>query len=196
VAALAGGWKTRKEAGSMRYAALLRAVNLVKHNRIAMADLRRILSGLGYADVATHLASGNAVFTSDLAAGMLEVQIIAALAEHAALSCAVMVRSGPELAAIVAANPLRAEPDNPSHYFVSFLAAEPDPAMAAQFMALDLSPERAWVIGREAYFETPPGVVSSLMTAAFLQKQLGIAGTARNWNTVNRLAELTYSPSS
>jgi uncharacterized protein (DUF1697 family) len=180
----------------MRYAALLRAVNLVKRNRIAMADLRRILTGLGYGDVATHLASGNAVFTSDLAPDALEDQIAAALAEYAALSCAVMVRSGPELAAIVAANPIKVEPDNPSHYFVSFLAVEPDPAMIAQFMALDLSPERAWVIGREAYFETPPGVVSSMMTAAFLQRQLGVAGTARNWNTVTRLAQLTYSPSS
>jgi uncharacterized protein (DUF1697 family) len=177
----------------MRYAALLRAVNLVKRNRIAMADLRRILADLGFGDVATHLASGNAVFTSDLGPGALEEQIAAALAEHAALSCAVMVRSGPELAAIVAANPLQAEPGNPSHYFVSFLAAEPEPAMVAQFTALDLSPERAWVIGREAYFETLPGVVSSMMTAAFLQKQLGVAGTARNWNTVRRLAQLTHS---
>ena len=29
-----------------------------------MADLRELLSGLGYGDVRTHLNSGNAVFTS------------------------------------------------------------------------------------------------------------------------------------
>jgi uncharacterized protein (DUF1697 family) len=179
----------------MRYAALLRAVNLVKRNRIAMADLRQILAGLGYGDVATHLASGNAVFTSDLTPAALEAQIAAALVEHAGLSCAVMVRSGPRLAAIVAANPLRAEPANPSRYFVSFLAAQPDPAMVAAFAALDLGPERAWVSGREAYFEVPASA-DWVLTPAFLEKRLGVAGTARNWNTVTRLAGLTHSPES
>ncbi len=62
----------------MRYAALLRAVNLVKRNRIAMTDLRLILAELGYEDVKTHLQSGNAVFTSDLPAIALERHIGAA----------------------------------------------------------------------------------------------------------------------
>lgn len=177
-----------------RYAAFLRAVNLVKHNRIAMADLRRILAGLGYGDVATHLQSGNAVFTSDLSSAALEQQIAAALAEHAGLRCSVMVRTGPELGAVVAANPLGTQPDNPSRYFVSFLAAEPDPAMTGAFLALDLAPERAWVIGRQAYFLVPQGAADSKLTAAFLQKRLGVAGTARNWNTVTRLAELAHPP--
>jgi uncharacterized protein (DUF1697 family) len=44
--------------------ALLRAVNLGSHKKLAMPALRELLSGMGYADVATYLQSGNAVFTA------------------------------------------------------------------------------------------------------------------------------------
>jgi uncharacterized protein (DUF1697 family) len=175
----------------MRYAALLRAVNLVKRNRIAMADLRRILADLGFHDVKTHLQSGNAVFTSDLPAAMLERHIAAALTENAGLRCGVMVRTGAELAAVVAANPLGREPEKPSWFFVSFLAAEPDPAAAAALEALDVAPDQAWIIGREAYLWCPTGPLESKLGGPFVEKRLGVAGTARNWNTVSKLAALT-----
>jgi uncharacterized protein (DUF1697 family) len=175
----------------MRYAALLRAVNLVKRNRIAMADLREILGDLGYADVATHLQSGNAVFSCDQAAGQLEQEIAAALARHAGLSCAVMVRTGAELAAIQAGQPLGREPDEPSRYFVAFLAAEPAPAAAASLADADLGPEQAWVIGREAYLWCPAGAADTKLTSSFLERRLAVAGTARNWNTVRKLVALT-----
>jgi uncharacterized protein (DUF1697 family) len=71
------------------------------------------------------------VFTSDRPAFELQRHIGAALAEHAGLRCAVMVRTGAELRTVVAANPLGCELEKPSRFFVSFLAAEPDPAAVA-----------------------------------------------------------------
>lgn len=47
----------------MSYVALLRAVN-VGGTKLAMADLRALLEGLGLTDVRTYLQSGNAVFES------------------------------------------------------------------------------------------------------------------------------------
>jgi uncharacterized protein (DUF1697 family) len=175
----------------MRYAALLRAVNLAKRNRIAMADLRRILADLDYGGVVTHLQSGNAVFSTELPSAALERQIADALAKHAELTCAVMVRSGAELAAVLATNPLGRDPADPSRYFVSFLADAPAPAAAAEFTSLDFGPERAWVVGREAYFLVPREVERSRLSNTLLERRLGVAGTARNWNTVTKLAELT-----
>ena len=46
-----------------RLVALLRGINLGSKRRVAMADLRELLAELGYEDVRTVLASGNAVFT-------------------------------------------------------------------------------------------------------------------------------------
>ena len=48
----------------MRYAALLRGINVGGNKKIPMAALRELMQGLGYADVVTHLQSGNAVFSS------------------------------------------------------------------------------------------------------------------------------------
>jgi uncharacterized protein (DUF1697 family) len=175
----------------MRYAALLRGVNVGGRNKIAMADLRRILDGRGYGDVKTLLQSGNATFTSELTPATLEADIAAAIAEQAGLRVAVMVRTGAELARAMAEHPLGREPDNPSRYFVAFLAEAPDPAAAASFGELDLAPELAWVAGREAYLWCPNGAGDTRLTGAFVEKQLGVAATARNWNTVGKLAALT-----
>ena len=44
--------------------ALIRGINVGPSKRVAMADLRELLTGLGYADVRTYLQSGNAVFST------------------------------------------------------------------------------------------------------------------------------------
>ena len=175
----------------MRYAALLRGVNVGGRNKIAMVDLRRILYGLGYEEVRSLLQSGNATFSSELPPAALEAAIGAALEEQARLNVVVMVRTDAELAAAIEAHPLGREPDNPSRYFVAFLAATPDPAAAARFASLELAPELAWVRGREAYLSCPNGAADTRLTGAFVEKQLGVAATARNWNTVGKLAALT-----
>ena len=174
----------------MRYAALLRGVNVGGHNKIAMADLRGILQGIGCSDVTTLLQSGNAVVTSELPPGRLEADIGAAIAAKSGLRVVVMVRTGPEIADAMARHPLGRGPDNPARYFVAFLATPPDPAAAARFTDLDLAPEQAWVHGREAYLWCPNGAADTRLTGAFVEKQLGVAATARNWNTVGKLAAL------
>lgn len=175
----------------MRYAVLLRGVNVGGRNKIAMADLRQILAGLGYGDVKTHLQSGNAVISADQPAGRLAADIAKAVTGQTGLTCAVMIRTGSELADVVASHPLGREPDNPSRYYVAFLSATPDPAAAARVSGQEFGPDRAWVQGTHAYMWCPNGVTETKLTYAYLEKQLGVVATARNWNTVRKLAELT-----
>lgn len=49
----------------MRYAAFLRAINLGKHNRIRMEELRNLCSSLGWEKIGTHLQTGNIAFDHD-----------------------------------------------------------------------------------------------------------------------------------
>ena len=51
-----------------RMVALMRGINVGGNKRVPMADLRDVLASLGYTDVQTLLASGNAVFTCSPAA--------------------------------------------------------------------------------------------------------------------------------
>jgi len=174
-----------------RVAALLRGVNLVKRNRVSMPALRELLSGLGYADVRTHLASGNVVLTTDLAPRTLERRLQAQIAEGLGVDVPVLVRTGAELADVVALDPLGDVATDGSRYLVTFLAAEPDAAGVAELEAADLAPERVVVSGREVYAWVPGGQQRSKLASLITDKRLGVVGTLRNWNTVTKLAELT-----
>jgi uncharacterized protein (DUF1697 family) len=176
----------------MRYAALLRGINVGGNKKIAMAELRELLAGLGYADITTYLQSGNAVFSSPLRDQQeLADAIAAAVAEQLGVSIRVVVRTGDELAAALRSSPLPGEPENPSRFFVAFLSAPPAPARIEALAAQSFGPDRVWVSGQEAYLWCPNGASQTDLTNAFLEKSLGVSATSRNWNTVTKLAGLT-----
>lgn len=178
-----------------RYVALLKGINVGRNKRIAMVDLRALLSGLGYEDVVTYLASGNALFTtsSRKAPASLAADIEARIAFELEMAVPVIIRSPRELAAVLARNPLRGEPENPSRYFVGFFAAATDPS-TARSLERDLrsgapAGDAIWVSGAEAFFWCPGGF-SLLDHAAAIERRLGVAVTTRTWNTVTKLSEL------
>lgn len=49
-----------------RYIALLRAINVSGKNKIAMSELKTAFGEIGYAEVFTHLNSGNVIFSSNV----------------------------------------------------------------------------------------------------------------------------------
>ena len=62
-----------------RYVVLLRGINVGGKNKVPMARLRELLEELGYADVATYIASGNVILSSDRSAGQIKREIEQAL---------------------------------------------------------------------------------------------------------------------
>jgi uncharacterized protein (DUF1697 family) len=92
--------------------ALLRGINVGGRNRVAMADLREVVLGLGYTDVATYIQSGNVVFTSEEAdTAMIAAALEGAIAEHLGVRPKVVVLTHAELARVVADNPFPEEPN-------------------------------------------------------------------------------------
>jgi uncharacterized protein (DUF1697 family) len=176
----------------MRYAALLRGINVGGNKKIAMAQLRELLADLGYADVVTHLQSGNAVFTSpsqdpqELASAIAD-----GIADRFEMSVSVVIRTGDELATALSSSPLPGDPENPSRFFVAFLSAPPAQASIEALAAQSFDPDKIWVRGREAYLWCPNGAADTVLTNAFLEKRLGVTATSRNWNTVTKLVSLT-----
>ncbi|RKR88678.1 uncharacterized protein (DUF1697 family) [Micromonospora pisi] len=170
------------------YAVLLRGINVGRNNRIAMADLRALLTGLGYDDVATLLQSGNAVFRTgggDPAA--LAIEIERAIKADLGLSIPCLVRDRADLDRIVADNPLAERTDEPSKLLVCFLAERPDPSRLAAIDFTAYAPEECGVGERELYVWYPGGQQNAKLTYAFFEKRLGGVATARNWNTVTKL---------
>ena len=173
------------------YALLLRGINLPGHKRIAMPDLRSLLEGLGYSDVRTHLQSGNAVVTTSAKPAAVARMVEAQISKKLRLDVDVMVRTHAELASVVKRNPYKQGTKDPAKLLVAFLASKPD---AKQVKTLDpdsFAPDRFWFDGRELYLWCPNGVGRSKLFKDFVGKRLSVPATARNWNTVTTLVDLT-----
>jgi len=174
------------------YAALLRGINVGGNKRIAMADLRSLVEGLGHESVRTHLQSGNVVFESakrsdaTLAAGIEK-----AIAAELGMDVSVMVRRSDELAAVVAAAPYGGRTSDHKRVHVAFLSAKPAAAAVKGFGIEEFAPDEMSVIGREVHLLYPDGYARTKLTNAVLEKRLGVRATTRNWRTVTALADLT-----
>jgi len=176
-----------------RYVALLRGINVGSANRVAMADLRAMVSGFGHRDVVTALNSGNIVFTADSDDPIvLAAQLQAGLASRLAVDARVTVVGRDAFDAAVASNPLASVAEDPSRLMVVF------PATAADFKRLkpladsDWSPE-AFALGAGVAFMWCPGGVADSRVGKALNRALGDSVTSRNWTTVLKLQPLAHN---
>jgi uncharacterized protein (DUF1697 family) len=175
----------------IRHAALMRGVNVGRAKRIAMADLRKTVSALGYTDVSTVLNSGNIIFSAppsetENAARRIEE----AVSSRLGVASRVTVLTGRELDEIVAANPLLDIADNPSRLLVAVLSPLADASRLGPLTKRDWSPEVLAAGERAAYLWCPGGVLGGKLASA-ADKALGEAATTRNWATMMKLRALT-----
>jgi uncharacterized protein (DUF1697 family) len=170
------------------YVALLRGVNVGGRAKIAMADLRDTCAAAGCEDVVTYIQSGNVVLRSRLGAERLRMVLEAAIAERFGFQPAVMIRTGAEVAAVVAGNPYAGR--DPAHVHVGFLHAAPDAATGKCLAGLDCAPEAVTVAGRDLYLYLPNGMGRAALPVRVDRCLRPVELTVRNWRTVTKLAEL------
>jgi len=174
------------------YVALLRGINVGGHKKVAMADLRDLLTRLGLADARSLLQSGNLVFRGD---GRSPAQVERLLESEArrrlGLETVFFVRTAEEWNAVLESNPLRKEAErDPARLLVVFLKDAPGAAHVKALAEAIAGPEVVRARGRHAYIFYPAGIGRSRLTHALIEKRLGTHGTGRNWNTVLKLAAL------
>lgn len=177
--------------GGTKVAVFLRAVNL-GGKRLMMADFKRVLAEVGYPDAQTVVATGNAVIAAEAADARLEAAIEAGLGKLLAGTTEVFARDGAELAAVVAGNPFpQMAKDDPSHLVVVFLRGEAGPAEVEALRGKIVGPEQVAAGPGCLYASYPDNIGESKLTAAVIERTLRLRGTARNWNTVRKMADLT-----
>jgi uncharacterized protein (DUF1697 family) len=157
-----------------------------------MADLRGLLDELGFDEPRSLLQSGNLVFESaSRPVARLEALLDAEAEKRLGLQTTFFVRSAQEWSAIVARNPFPDEARrDPAHLIVLFLREAPRPASVKALGTGITGREVVRCDAKQAYIVYPDGIGRSRLTTALLDKTLG-RGTARNWNTVLKLAALT-----
>lgn len=168
--------------------ALIRGINVGGHKMLKMADVKVLCESLGLRDVRTHLQSGNVVFrTAKTDRAKLAKELESALGVEAKI----ILRSPEEMRAVVAANPMpEAAQRAPSGFIVTFLSAKPSAAAMQSLRDSYSGPEKMELHGTELYIEYTTGMGTSKLTNALIERKLGVAGTARNWNTVTKLVEI------
>ena len=171
-----------------RYVALLRGINVGRARQVDMPRLREVLGARGHGDVRTHLRSGNVVLDSALAEAELAADLSAAIEEAFGFAVPVVVRTGRELADVVAGDPFAGIATDPVRYLVTFMAEPPD---VEQVAALPPAEDGAYAVrGRELYLWLPDGIQGTALASWKWDTLLARTGTARNWNTVTKLAQL------
>lgn len=176
----------------MTFIGLLRAVNVGRHNRVSMAALRGLAEQLGLKNPRTLVQSGNLVFDASTRSTVkLEALLERATAEQLGVTTDYLVRSADEWREVVARNPFAdASEKQPNLAYVLALKSMPDAGAARALAREHTGPEQLHIDGRHVYVVYPSGISQTRLTAAFLEKRLGSRGTARNWNTARKLAEM------
>ena len=177
------------------FIALLRAVNLGPHNKVAMADLRALLDELGLGNPRSLLQTGNLVFRSNASkTAELERRLEKEARARLGLETDVFVRTAQEWRKAVQGNPFPEEAESdPGHLLVFALREAPKPAAVKALQQAIRGREVVRAKGRHAYVVYPDGIGRSRLTNAVIEKHLGNRGTGRNWNTVLKLQALAES---
>ena len=104
------------------YIALLRGINVGGHKLVAMADLRELMTGMGFKDPQSLLQSGNLVFRSRAqSTGKLEQLLEAETKKRLSFETHFFVRTAQEWQSVIARNPFPGEAErNPGHLVVMF----------------------------------------------------------------------------
>jgi uncharacterized protein (DUF1697 family) len=172
------------------YIALLRGVN-VGGNPLRMETLRNLCGELGLRNARTYVQSGNLVFEAEGAAAQWSEVLERALAGKVRLPVSVLVRTGAEMAKLVAGNPfLKERGIDPARLYVTFLkAALKNPALVA-LAEIEAGPDRFSASGREVFLHCPIGYGRSKLSNNVLERVLKIGATTRNWRTVTTLAAM------
>ncbi|MEU7295810.1 DUF1697 domain-containing protein [Streptomyces exfoliatus] len=177
------------------YALLLRGINVSGHRKVPMPELRTVLEELGHRNARTYLQSGNAVFTTDSTAGedALTTRIEDAIESRFGFRVDCLVRDGDYLAAVADACPFPAAELQGKQLHAFYLSGPADPERFAAIDRAAYLPEDFALGDRVLYLHVPEGLGRSKLADVLTRPSVvkGLVVTARNWNTVVKLVEMT-----
>lgn len=165
-----------------RYIALLRAVNVGGTGKLPMSELKAMCETVGFENISTWIASGNVLFSSRLGESAVQKKLGQQLHDYAGKPIGVLIRTAAEMARVLADNPF---PEAPGNRVVAIFLDQAPPANALDDVK-HRKLERLACGKREIYVHYGDGMADSRLTIPAAK-----AGTARNINTIAKLAQLS-----
>ena len=173
---------------STRYVAFLRGINLGKR-RVKNDALAKVFDDLGFENVKVLIASGNVLFDADRQDELkLTKTVEAALEKALGFQVATMIRSQPEVQAMLDLSPFKGiEVTKQTRLYVTLLAEKSKSTMKLPYASEDGNFRILSRTDREVY--SVLNVVEGSRTVdlmAVLEKEYGKGVTTRNWNTIQK----------
>lgn len=175
-----------------RYIALLRGINVGGKSMMKMDELKAVFEECGFENVVSYINSGNIAFDSTRGSekGLMK-DIEGGVEAKFGRPIDVMVRKQSTIKEIIDGNPLAGEFESHKQMHVLFLKSDLPLEKQFQLSETDFGGETVICLGREIYVLLPQGVAESVFSKkAILDRVPRVPYTARNWRTVQKLAEL------
>jgi uncharacterized protein (DUF1697 family) len=166
---------------------LVRAVN-VGGAKLPMAEFREMLANLGAEDVRTYIQSGNAVVELSGDTAAFERAVEAALTDRYGYVREVISRSPEELQTALEQHPF--EVIEPKFSYIVPLTAAPASEALEKAREVETGDDEWALIGSDIHARYAHGAGQAQLDLNKVFRRLGVQGTARNLNTVQKLIEL------
>ena len=170
------------------YITLLRGINVGCKNKLPMKELIAILEECGFAEIQTYIQSGNVVLRSKpIKCATAASTIGKAISKKFAFQPQVLMITATDLKKAIENNPFPTDTGKALHFY--FLATQPKNPNLDKLESLRAESENFQLVDRVLYLHAPAGIGRSKLAAA-IEKNLNAPTTARNWNTVKKLAQM------
>ncbi|MCM3337494.1 DUF1697 domain-containing protein [Paenibacillus sp. MER TA 81-3] len=174
-----------------KYVALLRGINVSGQKIIKMDALKSIFEALAFQNVKTYIQSGNVIFEAsatepELLAESIEKQLRVELGYE----ITVVVKTLSELEEVIQHNPFTENEASEGKLYVSFLSKEPVAEDLTALLSVQNGVDEIRALEREVYILCRQGYGKSQFSNNFIEKKLRMPATTRNWQTVNKLANM------
>jgi uncharacterized protein (DUF1697 family) len=159
--------------------------------QLPVKPLRDALTAAGFKNVGTYINSGNAWLETRLGRPSMHAKVAAICEKQFGYSKPIYTPTLAEWDTLIANNPFPGFTEG-KHLHAAWLDGVPPAGALATLRALAVPGEGIEVVGNVAYLHTPHGFGTSKLAEKF-DRGIGVPNTARNWNTVLKLRELSAS---
>jgi len=171
------------------YIALLRGINVGKHHRIKMADLKSLLETMGLTKVKTYIQSGNVLFEAKDEAEQLSQRLEDEISRTFGFPVPVILRTAEEYEQIIRDCPYSIDSLKEGESIqLAFLAEEPSQAKTEILRSFESEPDECFIKGKEVYLFLRQSILDSKLASQLTK--LGVPATVRNWKTVIKLSTM------
>jgi uncharacterized protein (DUF1697 family) len=175
------------------YVILLRGINVGGKNIVSMANLKKSLEKLGFANVSTYIASGNVVLESGKPARKIKATIEAALTKNFTLDSKLikaLVLSREQLQAVIEHKPKGFGEQAEKYHSDAIFLMDIDAAQAMRVFNPREGVDMIWPGYGVIYSQRLSARRTQSRLSKIMASPLYKSMTIRNWNTTMKLLEI------